>query len=97
MPSILFVCTANQFRSPIAAAKFSCLLGKDELTKEWTVDSAGTWAEEGLPVHPKAIQAATKLGLTLSEHASREVNKDILNKADLIVVMEHGSSRSAGK
>jgi len=90
MPSILFVCTANQFRSPLAAAKFSRMLSTKELEREWTVSSAGTWAEGGLPLHPKAIQAAAKLGLTLKEHTTREVNKDMLNKADLIVVMEHG-------
>ncbi len=52
------------------------------------VSSAGTWAQEGLPLHPKAVEAAEKLGLIIKEHTTREVNKEILKKADLIVVME---------
>jgi protein-tyrosine-phosphatase len=90
MSSILFVCTANQFRSPIAAAKFTRLLSKKDIKSGWQVSSAGTWATEGLPPHPMAIQAAARLGLELNDHTTREVNQTMLDQADLIVVMEQG-------
>jgi protein-tyrosine-phosphatase len=56
----------------------------------WTVSSAGTWTPADLPAHPKAMDAAAKLGLDLSAHRTREVDAALLAAADLIVVMEHG-------
>ena len=41
MPSVLFVCTANQFRSPIAAALFSRKLQDERVSQGWSVGSAG--------------------------------------------------------
>jgi protein-tyrosine phosphatase len=88
--NILFVCTANQFRSPIAAGCFSRRLVEAGLAEDWHVNSAGTWTVNGLSTHPKAIQAAVNMGLDLSMHNSLEVNAEMLMTADLIVVMERG-------
>lgn len=88
MPVILFICTANQFRSPIAAAYFSRKIVNARVSGEWKVGSAGTWAEEGLPAHPLALEAARAAGLDLSRHRTREVNDKIINAADLIVCMQ---------
>lgn len=90
MPNILFVCTANQFRSPLAAACFTRKLTEMVLQDSWKVTSAGTWATAGLPAHPKAVEEAAKLGLDLSAHRTQEVDAALLAAADLIVVMEHG-------
>jgi protein-tyrosine-phosphatase len=90
MPVILFVCTANRFRSPIAAACAELMLCTAGQPGEWTVISAGTWSEPGLPAHPKAILAAAALGLDLSAHRTREVNTALMAAADLVIVMEHG-------
>ncbi len=90
MPTILFVCTANQFRSPIAAACSMRKLTSMDAADAWTVSSAGTWTPADLPAHPKAMDAAAKLGLDLSAHRTREVDAALLAAADLIVVMEHG-------
>ncbi len=90
MPAVLFVCTANQLRSPIAAACFMRKLTSIGADDTWTVGSAGTWTVAGLPAHPKEIEAAAKLGLDLSAHRTREVDAALLATADLIVVMEHG-------
>ena len=90
MLNILFVCTANQFRSPIAAGCFTRRLIETGLTKGWHVSSAGTWTTNGLSTHPKAIQAVVSMGLDLSTHSSLEVNAEMLRAADLIVVMERG-------
>lgn len=89
MPTILFVCTANQFRSPIAAACFDRKLRDERCAGEWRVLSAGTWAPPGLPAHPIALQAAAARGLDLLAHTTREVDASILSAADLIVVMTH--------
>jgi protein-tyrosine-phosphatase len=91
MPSILFVCTANQFRSPVATA---CLLqhlsGKQD-AHTWRVESAGTWAAEGLNVPGFATQVAISLGLgALQAHRTRQVSSDLLDGFDLVIVMEAG-------
>jgi len=90
MPSILFVCTANKFRSPIAAAYFTRKLNDSSSEGDWIVGSAGTWTQANLPAHPRALIAAARLGLDLTAHHTREVDAELLSSADVIVVMEKG-------
>lgn len=90
MPAILFVCTANRFRSPIAEAYFVRKLSSMRTSDSWTVASAGTWTPTDLPAHPKAVKAAAKLDLDLSTHRTREVDATLLKIYDLIVVMQQG-------
>jgi protein-tyrosine phosphatase len=94
MPLILVVCTANLFRSPIAAACIERKLHVAGLADSWNVASAGTWTYTGLPAHPEALMAAAALGLDLSAHRTREVNSALLTAADLIIVMEQGQKEA---
>jgi protein-tyrosine phosphatase len=89
MISVLFVCTANRFRSPIASALFVRSLVKNERLKEYHVESAGTWAEAGAEVVPSAKWIQENLGLDLHTHKSRRVNRELLGHQDLILVMEN--------
>ena len=87
MPSVLFVCTANQFRSPVAAA---CLREELELAglgEGWTVESAGTWPPGNL-VSPEIVRALRPLGLDLEKHTPRPVTDELLHRSDLILVMD---------
>jgi protein-tyrosine phosphatase len=88
--SILFVCTANRYRSPFAAAIFQQQLDEDGLAEEWRIGSAGTWAAPGLPALPHIVQKAQGLGLDLSGHSSLEVTQGMLSDYKTIVVMETG-------
>lgn len=90
MTKIVFICTANQFRSPIAAAYFSTKLQNEHIPGDWDVISAGTWTKNGLPAHPSAIKLGEKFQLDISSHKTREVNSEILIGADLVLVMEQG-------
>jgi protein-tyrosine-phosphatase len=90
MPSVLFVCTANQFRSPLAAALFRNALQQNDVIDPWTVGSAGTWASDGLPVITAVSAFARTCGLDLNRHRSVEVNREMLSAHDLILVMEAG-------
>lgn len=89
MPNVLFVCTANQFRSPVAAACFERKLRAERCAGEWHVGSAGTWTPPNQPAHPRALRAAAARGLDLSAHRTREVDAPTLAAADVIVVMTH--------
>lgn len=94
MTSILFVCTANRYRSPIAAACFKDELGKRERERDWQILSAGTWTTNGLPAMPEAILEARLLGLDIRAHRSQVVTQDLVQKADLILVMERGQKEA---
>lgn len=91
MPSILFVCTANQFRSPIAAACLLKNIEREGTRKDWIVESAGTWTKDGLGVPAVTLQISEQLGLSrLDRHRSRQINQKLLDDFDLIIVMEIG-------
>jgi len=90
MPSVIFVCTANRFRSPLASAFFKKLLEDSFASGTWTVDSAGTWTSPGLPVLPGVSLIASKYGVDLVQHRSKPVSAAILSSGDLILVMEAG-------
>jgi len=91
MPAILFVCTANRIRSPLAEHLLRRRLGADPATATgWGVASAGAWAEADLPALDAAQTAATELGLDLSGHRTRRVEDLPLADYTLIVTMERG-------
>ena len=97
MPSVLFVCTANQFRSPIAAACLLKQLERENPTQKWKVESAGTWAENGLRAPGIALQVAASLGLSgLESHLTRQVEGHLLDQFDLILLMEMGHKEAIG-
>lgn len=90
MPSVLFVCTANRFRSPLASAFFRDALRSLRADETWEVDSAGAWTIPGLPVLPEVSLIARKYGLDLARHRSKPVTEALLSNFDLILVMETG-------
>lgn len=94
MPSILFVCTVNRFRSPLAEVVFRHELQKARYPGNWAVSSAGTWTEADLPPMPDAILAAAEVGLDLSGHRSRQINAELIKDNTLVVVM-HESHKEA--
>lgn len=94
MPSVLFVCTANQFRSPLAAALFRKKLQEENRREKWEVASAGTWTVPGLPINSFSYEVAQRLGAVLVEKNTIMVNASLLSKCDLILVMEAGQKEA---
>jgi protein-tyrosine phosphatase len=94
---ILFVCTGNTCRSPMAEALCKVLLAErlacpvDELpNRGWWVMSAGVSAYEGEVSAPEAHQAVQAFGGDLSKHQSRPVRSELAAVADHVIVMtEH--------
>jgi protein-tyrosine phosphatase len=74
MPKILFVCTANQCRSPVAAALFQRCLAQAGLDTNWEIASAGTWARPGRPADRQMGAIAQAAGLDLSHHRAQDVS-----------------------
>ncbi len=96
MPSVLFVCTANRFRSPISAALFSRKLQQERVGANWIVSSAGTWAEPGLTVIPSPKWVKDHFGLNLDTHKAVRVVGELLSWYDLVLVMESNHKESLG-
>jgi protein-tyrosine phosphatase len=94
MPSILFVCSANLFRSPIAAAIFSNKLRAEGNANQWEVASAGIWTQPNLTVPPDVKRLALKMEIDLNNHLSRQVDMTILSRSDLVLVMETGQKEA---
>lgn len=92
MRSVLFVCTANVCRSPMAMAIFSRLIQED--SEEWRVESAGTRAIEGVPVAQKTQAILKQNGIDLGSYYSRPVNSELVHSSDLILTMEQGQKEA---
>lgn len=89
MPGVLFVCTANVCRSPMAAALFQARLKAErEDWEQWLVESAGTWAHEGQPASANSVKAMSARDLDISKHRSKEVSETFLEMFDLVLTME---------
>ncbi|MBX2800260.1 MAG: hypothetical protein KTR31_21450 [Myxococcales bacterium] len=83
---LLFVCSGNITRSPLAAA----LADHAALQAALDVDiqSAGTLGINGQPAYPQMVSAARELGLDLSTHRSQGLTEDLCAWATTIAVME---------
>lgn len=94
MYSVLFVCTGNQYRSPIAAETFREQLVHDGRAAQWQVSSAGTWTSPGHHAPHAAIELARSLGVDIAGHITRMLDTRMLEDAGLVIVMEQGHKES---
>jgi len=87
MRHILFVCTANQCRSPMAAGLFQQQIAQAGEADRWRVASAGTWADDGRSATLLARSAMAEKNIDISGHRSRLLDGDLLRGVDVILVM----------
>ncbi|MGB0768421.1 MAG: low molecular weight protein arginine phosphatase [Phycisphaeraceae bacterium] len=92
--SVLFVCTGNTCRSPMAAGLASQLLAEfkgvsvDDLESAGVrVRSAGVMTGGGSPASDQAIEAMAAAGIDLSSHRSNALSADLVQDADVIYTM----------
>ena len=86
--SIVFVCTGNTCRSPMAAALYNHLFADGE----FIASSAGLYGD-GSPISEKAVDALMERGVLPTphndyrRHVSRQLDEDIVSHADLVVAI----------
>jgi len=86
MKTILFVCTGNVCRSPMAEGIFrQAVQGRSD----YRVLSAGLGAMEGQPPSLYAVQAVKELGIDISGQRSRMLTAELVHEADYIFGMTH--------
>jgi protein-tyrosine-phosphatase len=85
--SVLFVCTANQCRSPMAEALLKSLAAQHGEADHWRIQSAGTWAEAGRPATQLSQAVMQRRGIDLSEHRARPIDAELLAGASAVLVM----------
>lgn len=92
--TILFVCSGNTCRSPMAEAITRRILSEKlavpepELEKKGvSVVSAGSFAMPGSRATPQAVEAVRDLGADLSHHRSRPLTVELIHQADMIFTM----------
>ncbi|MFQ6618141.1 MAG: L-threonylcarbamoyladenylate synthase [Fidelibacterota bacterium] len=82
--NILFICTGNSCRSPMAEA-YMQKMAKEKNMKNLLVTSAGIAAAEGFPPTEYARAAALEHGVNIENHRSRAVDRHDIMQADLIL------------
>ena len=83
--NILFVCSGNTCRSPMAAAIMDKIARENDLNV--FVESAGLFAADDQPASAEAIAAVAQYGIDLSYHRSQPVTEDLLAQCDLVLTM----------
>lgn len=102
--TVLFVCSGNTCRSPMAEALTRKIIGEslgtngdDQLeSRGYTVASAGVYAMSGTRATPQAVEAVKTLAADLSRHRSQPLTPELLHQADVIYVMGRSHASAVG-
>lgn len=98
---IVFVCSGNTCRSPLAEALARDLTARQlHVPSEQVLEcgfefvSAGTSTYDGMPASENSVLAATEIGLYIDAHHSRQLDHDLLRRAALIYCMGDSHRRA---
>lgn len=83
---LLFVCTGNTCRSPMAESLARAAAG-ERGPEDLEVRSAGTMASPGASASMGAVEAAREAGLDVTGHRSTEMTSELADWADLVLCM----------
>lgn len=86
--NILFVCTGNTCRSPMAAAIMAKIAEENDM--DVYSESAGLLADQGKPASANAVKAMERMGIDLSSHRTKQVTQELLDQCDLVLTMTEG-------
>lgn len=94
---ILFVCTGNTCRSPMAEAALRKELRRRKITG-FTVSSAGLRAEQGSVISPNSAQALAEAKIPLLKtFKPRQLTEKMINEAEIVICMTQNHERALAK
>ena len=85
MDKIIFICTGNTCRSPMAEGLFRAHGGEEKTGL--TAASAGLFTQDGMPASQNAIAAAAERGADITAHRSRMLTAEMAHAARYLVCM----------
>ena len=87
---VLFVCTGNTCRSPMAECIARSMLEQEGASGITTVvESAGIAADDGSAASPEAVAVMRERGRDLAAHRSRQLTPQMIDRAEVVYTMTH--------
>ena len=86
--TVLFICTGNVCRSPMAEGLFRDLVEKNDA--DFAVKSAGVGAQDGQPPSENSVRAMQDLGIDITSQRSQMLTAELASEADMIIGMTQG-------
>lgn len=84
MPSVLFVCTGNLHRSPMAEYLFKGLILD---TSNWQISSAGTYTRNGMRTNTEVLTVLKSYGIDASAHRTQVITRRKIHNHNLVLCL----------
>jgi protein-tyrosine-phosphatase len=95
--TILFVCTGNTCRSPLAVAAWRALQSRGQVPRDWSAFSAGLAPNTGEAASQHVLDIAQNWGVDLSGHHSRGIDEGALRQVDVCMALTSAHAKTLGK